>query len=92
VILDGKHFSFLEQVINRDHLNASGGYADGRILESIEFLDKGWRGVGEPNGNCMHEKGPAKGHICDKYGVLLPTPVGTSKSLEDVDTGSGPGD
>ena len=35
----------------------------------------------------MHEKGPDKGHIGDKYGFLLLTPVGTSKVLEDVDTG-----
>ena len=28
----------------------------------------------------------------NKYGFLLLTPVGTSKGLEDVDTGSGPVD
>ena len=40
----------------------------------------------------MHEKGPDKGYIGDKYGFLLLTPVGTSKGLEDVDTGWSPGD
>ena len=35
----------------------------------------------------MHEKGPDKEHIGDKYGFLLLTPVGTSKGLEVVDTG-----
>ena len=34
-ILDKKHFSFL----NRGHLNAAGGYAEGRVLE---YLKKGW--------------------------------------------------
>ena len=35
----------------------------------------------------MSKKGPDKGHIGDKYGLLLLTQVGTSKDLEDVDTG-----
>ena len=37
--------------------------------------------------NCIYKKGPEKGHIGDNYGFLLLTPVGTSKGLEDVDTG-----
>ena len=37
--------------------------------------------------SCIHEKGPDKGHIGDKYGFILLTPVGTSRDLEDVDTG-----
>ena len=40
----------------------------------------------------MHEKGPNKALIGDNYGFLLLTPVGTSKGLEDVDTGWSPGD
>ena len=40
----------------------------------------------ESNGSFMHEKEPDKGHIVDKYGFLLLTPVGASKGLEDVDT------
>ena len=42
VILDRKHFSFLVQVIEKDHLNAAGGYAEGRVLDSLELLNKGW--------------------------------------------------
>ena len=41
VILDKKHFSFLVQVIDRDHLNAVGSYSEGRVLDSLEFLKKG---------------------------------------------------
>ena len=44
---------------------------------------RGW----EPNGSSIHEKGLDKGLIGDKYGLYLLTPVGTSKGLEDVDTG-----
>ena len=35
----------------------------------------------------MHEKGSDKGLISDENGFLLLTPVGTSRGLEDVDTG-----
>ena len=41
MVLDRKHFSFLVQVIDRGHPNAAGGYADGRVLDSLEFLNKG---------------------------------------------------
>ena len=41
----------------------------------------------EPNGSCIHEKVPDKGLISDKNGFILLTPVGSSKDLEDVDTG-----
>ena len=56
-------------------------------MDSLEFLNKGRWGIGEPSGSCIHEKGPDKKNIGDKYGYLLLTPVGTSKGLEDVDTG-----
>ena len=90
MILDRKHFSFLVQVIDRGHLNATGGYAEGKYLGNLEILNKGWCGIREPNGSYMHKKGPNKGHIRDKYGFLLLTPVGIIRSLEDVDTGLSP--
>ena len=39
VILDRKHFSFLVQVIGKGHLNAAGGYAEGRVLDNLIFLN-----------------------------------------------------
>ena len=42
VILDKKHFSFLMHVIYRCHPNAAGGYVERRVLDSLEFLNKGW--------------------------------------------------
>jgi len=42
MILDRKYFSFLMQVIDRGHFNTAGGYAEGRVLDSLEFLDKVW--------------------------------------------------
>ena len=41
VILDRKQFSFLVQLIDRGHLNTAGGYAKGRVLDNLEFLNKG---------------------------------------------------
>ena len=42
MILDRKHFSFFMQVIDRSHLNTAGGYVEGRVLDSLKFLEKGW--------------------------------------------------
>ena len=42
VIFDRKHFSFLVQVFDGGHFNAAGGYAEGRVLDSLKFLNKGW--------------------------------------------------
>ena len=36
------HINFFMQVIDRGHLNTAGGYAKDRVLDSLEFLDKGW--------------------------------------------------
>ena len=41
VILDSKPMSFHVYVINRGHPNAAGGYAEGRVLDILEFLNKG---------------------------------------------------
>ena len=57
MILNRKHFSFLVQVIDRGHLNTTGDYGEGRVLDSLEFLVKEWSGAGEPNGSLIHEKG-----------------------------------
>ena len=69
-------------MIDRGHLDAAGGYAEGKVLDKLEYMKKGWRGVEEPNASCILKKG----HI-DESGFLLLTPVGSSKDLEDVDTG-----
>ena len=39
MILDRKHFSILMQVIDTGHLYKAGGYAKGRVLDSLEILD-----------------------------------------------------
>ena len=33
---------FFVQVIDKGHPKAAGGYAEGSVLESLEFLSKGW--------------------------------------------------
>ena len=39
MILDRKHFNFLVQVIGRGYFNAAGVYADGTVLDNLEFLN-----------------------------------------------------
>ena len=41
MILDGNNFSSLVQVIDRGHPNEAGGYAEGRVLDSLELLNMG---------------------------------------------------
>ena len=36
------------------HLNTAGGYAQGRVLDSLNFLNQEWWGVRESNGSCIH--------------------------------------
>ena len=83
MISDRKHLCLLVQVIDRGRYNTAGGYAEGRVLDSLKFLNEEWLGVGEPNSSSIHDKGL----LGDKYGLLLLTPVGTSKGLGYVDTG-----
>ena len=40
-MLDRKHFSFFVEEIDTGHSNAVGVYADGRVLDSLEFLNIG---------------------------------------------------
>ena len=42
MISDKKNFIFLVHVIGRGHLTVAGGYAEGRVLDKLEFLNKGW--------------------------------------------------
>ena len=56
MILDRKHISLIVQVINKQHFNAAGGYAEGRVLDSLKFMNMGQSVVGEPNGSCIHKK------------------------------------
>ena len=53
-------------MIDGGYLNAACGYAEGRFLESLEFLNQGWWGVGETDGSGIHEKELDNGYIGDK--------------------------
>ena len=39
VVMDGKELGFCVKMINRTHLHAAGGYAEGGVLDTLEFLD-----------------------------------------------------
>ena len=49
MILDRKNFRCLVLVIDRGYLSAAGGFAEGRVLVCLKFLDR----VGEVLGNQM---------------------------------------
>ena len=40
LIIDRKHFDFLVQMIDGGHLQKTGGYAGGKVLDSLHFLDR----------------------------------------------------
>ena len=69
------------QVIDRSYPNASGIYAEGRVLNTLYLLSKGWWGVGEPNRSCIREKRPYKRHIGDKYVFFLVTQLVPVRAL-----------
>ena len=39
VIMNKKHLCFLIQMINGSHFHATDGYAKGRVLDSVHFID-----------------------------------------------------
>ena len=41
MIIDKKYLSLLVQVIDRGHPNAAGGYAEGRVLDSLLVSELG---------------------------------------------------
>ena len=38
--MDSKQYNSFVQVIDRGHLNAAGGFAEGRVLNCLEFLKR----------------------------------------------------
>ena len=87
MIDDGKHYGFLVQMIGGSHLHAPDGYTEGRVLDSLEFLNHRSGSVRKPYGSTILEMGLDKGFVGNKDGFFLLTPVGTSKGFENVDTG-----
>ena len=72
--------------------HAASSNAEGGVLQSLQFLDVGVGGVGEPDGSSVEKYGSDDGFVCDDYGFLLLAPVGASKSFENVEAGGDAGD
>ena len=74
------------RVFNGIHLPAAGGYAEGSVLDSLKFLDRGGGGAGEPDGVGVGEEGGNEGFVCEEKGLFALSPGGTSRGRLDVET------
>ena len=48
VVMDEKYLGFYVKMVNGTYLHTAGGYAEGGVLDSLQFLDGGGGGVREP--------------------------------------------
>ena len=64
MVVDREGMGFGVKMVNGTHLHAAGGKTEGRILDSLEFLDGGRGSIGEPDWGSVGEKGPDKGLVC----------------------------
>ena len=67
-------------MIDGSHINLADGYAEGRVLDSLEFLDQvqGWWNIRETDGSGIHGKGFDKGFVGIEDILFLLTWDGTS--------------
>ena len=79
-------------MFNDIHLHTAGGYAEGSVLDPLEFLDGGGGGAGEPDGVGVGEEGGNEGFVCEEKGLFALSPGGTSRGRQDVETTGGAGD
>ena len=79
-----KVFNFIVQMIGGIHLNAADDYAEGRVLDSFEFLDHRWEGVRETDVSGIHGKETDKEFIRNKDKFSFADP--TSKGLGNGET------
>ena len=70
VVMDGQDLGFCVKMVNGTHLHTAAGYAEGGVLDTLQFLDGGGGGVGEPNGGGVGEEGGDEGFVCEDEGLL----------------------
>ena len=63
MIVERKHLNFLVYIVDGSHLHAAGDYAEGRVLDSLEFLDHRSWGVWKPYRRGVYDKVPDKGFV-----------------------------
>ena len=89
VVMDGKDFGFCVKMVNRTHLHTAGGYAEGGVLDTLQFFDVGGGGVGELDRGDVDEEGGDKGFVCEEKILLALSPGSTSKGPQDVEARGG---
>ena len=64
VVMDGKDLGFCVKMVNGNHLQTAGGYADGGVLDVLEVLDGGGGGsVGDSDRGGVREVGGDEGLV-----------------------------
>ena len=64
VVMDGKELGFCVKMVNGTHLHTADGYAEGGVLDTLEFLDGGGGGVREPDRDGVSEEGGDETFVC----------------------------
>ena len=73
--LDRKDIGLCVKMSNSGHPHAAGRYAEGSVLEGLEFLDGGGGSIREPDGAGVCEEGSNEGLVGDDKGLLLLAPT-----------------
>ena len=66
-------------MVNGTHLHTTVGYAEGGVLDALEFSDGAGEGTGEPDRGSVDEKGGDEKLVGEGEGLLTMFPGGTSK-------------
>ena len=58
------------KMVNGIHLHTAGGYAEGGVLDALQFLDGGGGGFREPGRGGVGEEGGDEGFVCEEKGLF----------------------
>ena len=81
VVMDGIEFGFCVKIVNGTHLHTAGGYAEGSVLDTLEFLDGGGGDVGEPDSGVVGEGERDEEFVCEDKGLLALAQGGNAKGF-----------
>ena len=82
--MDGEELGLRVKMAKRGHLQRPSCYAEGGILDPLEFEDSRGGGVWVPDGSGIGDNGSDEGFVNGEEGFPLLAPVGASKGFEDI--------
>ena len=83
MFLHSKDLGLRVQVVHCGGHVTSGCNAMGRVLDGLEFFNRGWTGIRDPNGSRVGERGVDDGFVGGDQGFFMLAAVCTCESLED---------